>query len=498
MADARRFTTLDLALLLLVLALAAGARAGYLMTCADNAGNSGPLRVTDAAPPLRDFDAPAERGGAPAPTGLDALIHNVREHNWFGALAPFATREEQTAHVAPGYPYLVGMLGMAVGKDDLDTWVRWVQVGLGTLTAAFYFLFAWGAFRSLTVATLAGVLAAVHPYWVISTAAIDDTTLTSFALAGCLMLGGHAGTRGGAFSSLLLGLGLAGLALVRAAMLPFSFAMLVWFLMRSRGLPRGWLCALLAFLGFANGLAPWTVRNYQAFEEPVPITSSAYLHLWIGNNPKATGGPATEAMWRTLEIKKEGQEKSLAAEMRQTDHQPTRYAKLGRAVVEEVKARPAETVRRRLLAAVMFFTGQKGLADGGPAPEAPAGSTQREEHPLSSGHFVEVNEGHEMPAWLADVYPIGMPAVVVGMLFLAFLGWRWSYGWRWESFPAVLAMIWVPLPYVLSHAGGLSGPRLPLDGVLLCFAAFALGCFVPGVREDLLEAPGAGEPPGEE
>jgi hypothetical protein len=42
-----------------------------------------------------------------------------------------------------------------------------------------------------------------------------------------------------------------------------------------------------------------------------------------------------------------------------------------------------------------------------------------------------------------------------------------------------LAAIWIPLPYVLSHAEALSGPRLPLDGVLLCYAAFALACLLP-------------------
>ena len=59
--------------------------------------------------------------------------------------------------------------------------------------------------------------------------------------------------------------------------------------------------------------------------------------------------------------------------------------------------------------------------------------------------------------------------------------------------PAVLAMICVPLPYLLSHAGALSGPRLPLDAVLLCYAAFALACALPGGSQ-LREAPGAGVP----
>lgn len=470
MAELRRFTTLDLALLLAVVAGAAGARAGYVMTCADGARNSGPLRVTDAPPPLRDFHDPdGTMRGSPRPTDQDALIHNVMEHQWFGSLAPLAAREEQTAHVSPGYPYLVGLLGTVVGADSLDSTVRWAQVGLGALTAGFYFLFARRAFRSLAVGVIAGALAALHPFWVVNVASIDDGTLASFALAACLLLASYAGEDGGLVPSLLLGLALAGVALVRAALLPFSFAVLVWFLLRTRGLPRGWLSALLAFLGFANGLAPWTVRNYQAFNEPVPVSSSAYLHLWVGNNPHATGGPATEAMWRSLEG-----EGKLGAELRQTPHQPSRYARLGREAISEVRDDPVPAVRRRMMAALYFLFGQQGVQSGTFAEEAPGGPA--------------------MPDWLRDAYPMATQAALAGLLVLALFGWRWSYGWRWESFPLVLAAVWVPLPYVLTHAAGLSGPRLPFDGVLLTFAAFAIGCLLPTTRGELLEAPGAGQP----
>jgi hypothetical protein len=72
------------------------------------------------------------------------------------------------------------------------------------------------------------------------------------------------------------------------------------------------------------------------------------------------------------------------------------------------------------------------------------------------------------------------------MLALGVLGWRWTYGWRWESMPSSLAVLWVPVPYLLSHAAALSGPRLPLDGVLLSYAAFALVCLVPGYGGNLL------------
>jgi hypothetical protein len=79
---------------------------------------------------------------------------------------------------------------------------------------------------------------------------------------------------------------------------------------------------------------------------------------------------------------------------------------------------------------------------------------------------------------------------LLGMLLLGAIGWRWSYGWRRESMPAALAVLFIPLPYLLSHAELLSGPRLPLDGVLLCFAGFALAALIPGFGRNLREGGG--------
>ncbi len=247
---------------------------------------------------------------------------------------------------------------------------------------------------------------------------------------------------------------LAALALVRAALLPFTFVALAWFLMRSRGLTRGWLCALLAFLGFVNGLAPWTFRNWQLYGEPLPIVDSTYYHLWIGNNPHATGGPANAEALRNAPLDE------LAKIPRQTD----RYARLGGLVRREVHDQPAETVRRRLRAGLDFVFGERWFADGRLAERT--GSEDA------------------IPNWLAWSYPVALESTLLGLIVLALLGWRWSFGWRSAAMPMSLAVIWIPLPYVLSHAEALSGPRLPLDGVLLCYAAFALACLLPG-RERL-------------
>src|SRR5262249_48995408 len=159
----------------------------------------------------------------------------------------------------------------------------WGQCGLGALTAGFYFFFARRAFRSILIGSLAGLFVALHPFYVINAAEIDDGVLASFLVSATLMFGTRASDLGDPFASLLFGLAAAGLAMVRAALLPFALVSVLWFLFRCQSVRRGWFCALMAFLGFANGLAPWAVRNFQVFGQPIPVADSAFYHLWMGN-----------------------------------------------------------------------------------------------------------------------------------------------------------------------------------------------------------------------
>jgi hypothetical protein len=391
----------------------------------------------------------------------DALIHNLREHDWFGSLAPLAVKEEQTAHVAPGYTWLIAKLELS------DYWVRWAQCLLGVLTAGLYFLIARRAFPSRFVAVLAGLLCASHWFWIISTPALNDGVLATFLLAVCLWLGIRGSQTEGALTSLAYGLALAALALVRAALLPFAVVGLLWFLRNNRRSPGGWQTGLVAVLGFAIGLSLWTYRNTQVFGDVFPIVDSTYLHLWIGNNPKATGGPLSEPEQRAaLALSPE-----LAAELADPGlSQPARYRRLGREVWDQIERDPTAAitaaVRRRLWAGLDFFFGADWFDRDRP------------------GLWRTPDEASSLPKH--SLYPLLLVTSLLVMLLLGVLGWRWTYNWRVDSRLLALAVMWVPLPYLLSHAEALSGPRLPLDGALLCYCAFVLACLVPNVGKALL------------
>jgi hypothetical protein len=440
MTELRRFGLLDLLLFVVVLAAAGAARGWYLWEGADQAQQE-PLRVQDAHP--------AER---------DALVNSLKEDKGFQSQAPLALKEEATAHTAPGYPFLLyslQQLPLNYERADMDRLVRWIQCGLGTLTAGFYFLFARRAFRNLFVATLAGLLCAANPFWIVNTAELNDGVLATFLLAAALPLGARGGQMGGAFTSLLYGVLLAALALVRAALLPFAFVAMLWYLLRARWVRLGWLYALVAFLGFITGLMPWAFRNLKTYEDAVPVVDSTYLHLYMGNNAKATGGPQSDQALLAALAEQRGQDPQAVADDLGKLSQKERYASLGQAVVDTVRDDPIGTLERRLWAGLFFFFGEEWFKDRRLAEEISSSSAA-------------------LPSWLKDPKGV-MLGSLFGMLLLGVLGWRWTYAWAWEAMPSSLAVFWIPLPYLLGHAETLSGPRLPLDGVLLTYGAFAVG-----------------------
>jgi hypothetical protein len=106
------------------------------------------------------------------------------------------------------------------------------------------------------------------------------------------------------------------------------------------------------------------------------------------------------------------------------------------------------------------------------------GASWQREHQL--GRVRSGEEVAETPAWVANSIEPCLRGSLLLLLVLGAVGWRLSESWAKSTRLATLAVLLLPLPYLLSHAEDLSGPRLPVDAVLLCYAAFALACLIPG------------------
>jgi hypothetical protein len=155
--------------------------------------------------------------------------------------------------------------------------------------------------------------------------------------------------------------------------------------------------------------------------------------------------------------------------LKQEASQHQRYKMLASDTVQFVRDHPDQAVKNRILAGLYFFLGQDWFRDKNPGATGTA--------PPQSAD------------WLRQSFPLIVNATLLVMVLLALLGWRWTQIWRGNTGLATLALIWIPLPYMLSHAESLWGPRLPLDGLLLCYAAFALVFMTPGLRRHLTDGP---------
>jgi 4-amino-4-deoxy-L-arabinose transferase-like glycosyltransferase len=475
----RRFTATDIVLLSLAVVLAATVRVLYLTTFAAGGESAGPLRVQDPPRPVPASALPADEAN-PRETinELDELAASLVRDGTFSGHAPFATQAERTAHVAPLYPALLALLEARLGWPQRDRWARWLNVLFGSLTVGLCYLLARRAFASRSAGILTSYAAALHPGWIVQTADVSDGVLTGLLLTLGLVQFLYANERGGLIKSVLFGLTLGLLMLARGSMWPFVLVAVVWYALRcSREFTQGWLYGLLMLLGVLVTFLPWTVRNTRAVHTFQPIVDSGAYHFWVGNNPQATGGPLDEADLLAVYAQQVGKEADEAKRELGELPQVRRYTKLEELAWRDILARPSEALQRRAVATLSFFTGHDWLAhrrlwQGSIEPAEAESTLYAAGRAIHAGYFVAFS-------WL--------------MLGLALLGWRWSFAYREESAPLGLALLAVPLPVVLTHATALPMHRLPLDGVLLALAAFAVLWLFPPTGS-LLRARAAGEP----
>jgi tetratricopeptide (TPR) repeat protein len=221
-----------------------------------------------------------------APEGGDSILYD--------RLASGAVDTRAYFHSPLYIWWLSGIYGLA-GRNL--TLVRVLQHTLGAANAALLTGITWQLTRSRWAALMAGLAAACFARAIFLEGQLLIDGILPILLSGCGALALHYDARPGPRRALALGLGLGVVTLARASALVWWPVMMGWLFAKRRNSPwRG--PALALTLGVALTILPVTLRNYVAERDLVLVTANGGLNLFVGNNPRATGGYSLPAgLW---------------------------------------------------------------------------------------------------------------------------------------------------------------------------------------------------------
>ena len=175
----------------------------------------------------------------------------------------------------PVYPLFLA--GLTQGNHWIVP-ITIAQAAVGALTAVFAFRLGSELF-CVRVGALAGLAAALYPYYVLHDIQMQETGLLTCLAIATIYLSVRAARTGDRNIWALTGLVLGVAVLTRATMLPFAVLLLAWFLIAN------WRRALLAGAVFFLVVSPWLFRNQLVLGAPVLATQTGRF-LWIAHNDK--------------------------------------------------------------------------------------------------------------------------------------------------------------------------------------------------------------------
>lgn len=232
------------------------------------------------------------------------ISRSIAEGQGFGN--PLLIHTGPTAWLTPVYPYLLAGVFKLFG-----VYTKTSALVILSLNALFSALICLPLFRIAQISFGRGVAVTacwiwtLYPYFIyIPSGFVWDTCLGSL-LAAILFLCALKLKQQPGFWSSWLGFGVLGglCALTNAATLtlcPILAAWSIYPLRRTAKVPRElqtspsspisrsrphWLRpALLVSVGLGVTLLPWQIRNYRAFQTPIPLRDNFWLEFWVGND----------------------------------------------------------------------------------------------------------------------------------------------------------------------------------------------------------------------
>ncbi len=195
-----------------------------------------------------------------------------------------------TAFIPPVYP---GFLALTIIVFGASAWtaVRVIQAVLSVVVVGFIYWLGRLSFRRTDAALLAALAAAVFPPLIGGVAEINAGIFEVLSYELVVLLSLYALRHPAWWRWVLLGLALGIAVLIKSTiltLLPFLLFSL-WVNPSQPFIRRVAQPFIVIIVSTAAVISPWTIRNYRALGEFIPISSNGGVNFWIGNHPEASG-----------------------------------------------------------------------------------------------------------------------------------------------------------------------------------------------------------------
>ena len=219
-----------------------------------------------------------------------------------------------TAFRVPLYPIFLAVLTFGHTKF-LPVLLAESLIGAGTVWCAALItreLFGKAA------ATIAALITALYPYYIVHDTALQETSLYTFLTALAVLLLMRVRRNGSAAVAVYAGLTLGAAVLTRANLAPFAMLAPLWLVVRPRSntllWQRGFWTCLLCAIAMALTVSPWLARSYWLTGSPTLSTESGFS-LWEANNSYTFSHYPIESIDRSAKVAAEALSPQKRAEI---------------------------------------------------------------------------------------------------------------------------------------------------------------------------------------
>jgi len=179
----------------------------------------------------------------------------------------------------PIYPMFVTSIYFLFGTKDIFVYL--FQVIIGSLTCIVLYFLTLDLFHNRKIATLTGLLCAMHPFLYFLTSSLMTETLFTFLLSVTILMLVKTNIYKSIKMCFCSGvfLGITTLCRPTTQFLPlFVLLIMVFILMNKKLFVR---YSLIFILGFILSILPWVARNYIVTNEFIPISGGRGVNLYL-------------------------------------------------------------------------------------------------------------------------------------------------------------------------------------------------------------------------